>query len=82
MVKEVFRRRRYAARIAESGLARISSASAPVSPVPIELNTRAFGAAVVAAQEPTIRYAERRCERREEAFVDGLAGLEPLNRAR
>ena len=37
---------------------------------------------MVAAYEPAIRHAERYCERGQGPFVDGLARLEPLNRAR
>ena len=45
-------------------------------------NAGAFGAAVVAAEEAAIRHAERRRDRRQNALVDGLAGLEPADRAR
>ncbi len=37
---------------------------------------------MLAADEAAKRHAERHCERREDAFVSGFAGLEQTNRAR
>ena len=48
----------------------------------IKSDASPFDAIVVSADEPAIRHAERRRERREDSLVDGLTRLEPVNRRR